>query len=173
LIAFVIFAMVGLKWDQSCNLRQAMEKEGTMSMELSCGQEPGYLMAKISGQWTAESAKQVLEAMRSEAVARSLIHILIDAREVEKPKSEMTRFDTGEYVAKVLGFPFKLAVVGKPEVYNRFGETVAVNRGACIKVFFQQEEALQWLLAGTGKPGPEDPRDIAPDPVETHAASAR
>lgn len=57
----------------------------------------------------------------------------------------MDRFLIGEYLASVLR-GIKMAIVYKKIYANKFFEDTAVNRGASIKVFPDQETALQWLM---------------------------
>ena len=117
-----------------------------MSIELSYQQEVNYLLVKMSGQWTEENMRQALEAIRDEATKRSQTRLLVDAREIPRPETEMTRAFSGEHWARILGPPFKSAVLVKPEVYNKFMESVAVSRGAIGRGFFEKEVALEWLL---------------------------
>ena len=124
-----------------------------MSIELSYRQEPSYLFVELSGTWTTDDAKRAIEAIRSEADKRGLTRLLIDCRKFSKPDTEMTRFFTGEHIALIWGHPFKSVGVVRPEIYNGFAETVAINRGANVKAFFEEEEALEWLLEDSKKPG--------------------
>jgi hypothetical protein len=137
-----------------------------MSLKLSYHQEQDYLIVKIAGRWTTENAKQAFEASRDETTKRGLTRILIDVMEISKPGTEMTRFDTGVYFAKILGFPYKSAILVSPEVYNGFAETVALNRCAQLKAFFEPEGALAWLL-GVSNESEAATLDSAPDPKES------
>ena len=58
----------------------------------------------------------------------------------------MTRFFTGEHIAKHWGHPFRVAGLWTKEFYTRFAENVAVNRFADIQIFLEKEKALEWLL---------------------------
>ncbi|NOZ60195.1 MAG: STAS/SEC14 domain-containing protein [Calditrichaeota bacterium] len=117
-----------------------------MKIEIHYFEKPDYLSVKVSGQWTTENAKKLFELMRDEADKHGLTLLFLDARGLSQPDTEMTRFFSGEYFAKVLPFPFKTAIVTNPEIYNKFGETVALNRCAQIAVFFKKEEARKWLI---------------------------
>ena len=128
-----------------------------MSIGLSYRQEPSFLFVELSGTWTTDDAKRAIEAIRGEADKRSLKRLLIDCRKFSKPDSEMTRFFTGEHIALIWARPFKSVGVLRPEIYNGFAETVALNRGANVKAFFEEEEALEWLLKDSKKPGAGDP----------------
>lgn len=117
-----------------------------MSIEVQFLEGPGYLIVEVSGQWTTDEAKQQIEAIRGEANNRSLTRLFVDVRNLSQPGREITRFFTGEHIAKMWCPPFKTAVLTKPEMYTNYAEAVALNRYAIIAVFFEEEEALGWLL---------------------------
>jgi len=119
-----------------------------MSIEVSFQRETNYLFVKARGEWTEENMREAMEAIRNEATKEGLTHLLLDLREIPRPDNEMTRYFTGEHCARILCPPFKSAVLAMPEVYNKFAESVAVGRGAIVKVFFEKEGALEWLLGG-------------------------
>jgi hypothetical protein len=118
-----------------------------MSITLSYRQELNYLLVEANGQWTTESVREAIEAVHSEATRRGEMRLLLDGREISKPPDEMTRFYSADRWAMAFKFPFRVAFVTRPEIYNGFGVTVAVNRGATVEVFFEKERALEWLLA--------------------------
>ena len=118
-----------------------------MTLQTTFDEGPGYLIAEVKGPWDQEEAEKIIDAIRDEAIKRNQTRILIDTRGLTTPKSSMTEFFTGEYVAKVLGYPFKLASLATREIYgDGFAETVALNRGASVLTFFDKDEALEWLL---------------------------
>jgi hypothetical protein len=118
-----------------------------MTLKTTFDEGPGYLIAEVRGQWDKEDAEKIIDAIRDEAIKRSQTRILIDTRGLMLPRSGMTYFFTGEYIAKVLGHPFKLASLATRELHgNGFAENVALNRGANVLTFFEKDEALEWLL---------------------------
>jgi hypothetical protein len=40
----------------------------------------------------------------------------------------------------------KVAILVPSKIYTGFAETVAKNRGVFLDIFFEQSEALEWLL---------------------------
>ena len=72
--------------------------------------------------------------------------ILFDLRRWDSPASQMVRYDSGLHVAQLLNLPYRIAALANKEVVNYFGETVAVNRGANLRVFTDEASALAWLL---------------------------
>ena len=129
-----------------------------MSIALSFREGPGCLVVEASGEWTTDDAIQAVETIRAEADRRGLTRLLVDIRQLSEPHSEMTRYFTGEHLAKAWPYPFRTAVVMKPEIYNRFGENTARNRGAQVSIFFEEEAALDWLSKEDPKPNPSDVR---------------
>ena len=117
-----------------------------MALDVRYHNETGYLAVEVSGLWEQNDAEQAIEAIRDEADKREQTRLFLDLRNFTPPKSRMTRFFTGEHIAKHWGRPFRVAGLWTPEFYDGFAETVAVNRSATIKVFIEKEKALEWLL---------------------------
>jgi hypothetical protein len=88
-----------------------------------------------------------MTAVRDEARQAGLMRILVDALEIAPPSHEFDRFWFGSAVAEF--FPareFKVALLFRPELINKFGEDTAVNRGARFLVIGAEELALEWLM---------------------------
>ena len=119
-----------------------------MPMEVHYKEGVGYLIVTVCGQWELGKAKQEMEALRDEANKRGHTRILVDVREMSPQKSDLTRYYTGEYIAKILPYPFRVAAIDSPEFINRFVENVAVNRGAFFAAFSQEKDAIEWLMKG-------------------------
>jgi hypothetical protein len=126
-----------------------------MSMMLKISAELGLLRASITGNFSlAEAKKTFIEIL--EAVGRNKVEkVLVDGRGITGNPNTMERFDYGEFIAETLGrftvygvsrstrFAYVLEEpVRDPE---RFGETVAVNRGMDVRTFYNDEDALAWL----------------------------
>jgi hypothetical protein len=116
-----------------------------MSVQLSFRAEQDYLFVIGTGRWTTRDAQEAIDSIYVELERRKFTRLLVDVRELSKPDHEMTRFFTGDHWANVFGEPFKAAFIMLPDVYNGFGETVAVNRGAALKVFLNEVSAVEWL----------------------------
>ncbi len=108
--------------------------------------KPDHLYVKISGEWTTENAVQMIYEIKEEADRQNTKLLLVDSSGLSVPENEMIRFYTGEKVAEVFGFRYKIAAVSVPHKVNQYAETVAVNRMARFKVFFGETEARNWLL---------------------------
>lgn len=106
----------------------------------------GYLVVKVPAPWTIQTAQQVIDETRREAERQSIARVLFDLTQWAKPDTEFTRFRSGEYLAKVLPPPFKIAAYGNANAITKFGENTAVNRGAWFRVFPDEEAAIRWLV---------------------------
>lgn len=107
------------------------------------------------GEFSLEEAKRTfLELL--EAVARHQVKkVLFDGRRLTGDPDTLERFYYGKFAADaVLQFKDRgvspatqFAYVLKEPVLDpqRFGETVAVNRGMLVKTFDNLEDALGWL----------------------------
>ncbi|MBX3703479.1 MAG: hypothetical protein KF822_06885 [Steroidobacteraceae bacterium] len=78
---------------------------------------------------------------------------LIDVRQVAGPAPTMSeRYDQAVKVAQLqssVSPRIRLALLGHEPIVHpqRFGEIVATNRGALLRVFTDEALALEWLLA--------------------------
>jgi hypothetical protein len=75
-----------------------------------------------------------------------LRRVLVDLTGVTGVPPDIDRFELGERLAQVFGSTHTLAIIGREESVNRLAEAVAQNRGAALRVFFTEREALTWLL---------------------------
>ena len=114
------------------------------------------------GEFSLEEAKRTfLEIL--EAVAQCNVDkVLFDGRKIVGEPATIERFYYGEFVAQAVGRfadrgvspATQFAYVLEEPVLDpqKFGETVAVNRGMFVKTFNNIEEALGWLaMASTNK----------------------
>jgi hypothetical protein len=114
-----------------------------------------YLRATVRGAFTLRAAQDTYDEAIKAAVASGHTRILIDANGVTGMPTQDERYMLGLFVAaeqrilsaKTPPVDVKVAFLGRQPLVdpNRFGETVAVNRGANVKVSEQLEEALAWL----------------------------
>jgi hypothetical protein len=119
-----------------------------MNAEVEYFEHDGYLLVRVGAPWTQNTAISAIDGAKSEAGKRGYNRIVFDLTKWVKPDMEITRFVSGEYLAKALRAPFKVAAYAAPEVINKFGENAAVNRGAIFRIFSDENAAIQWLMAG-------------------------
>ena len=126
-----------------------------MSMEFRCERVGPLLHAVVRGAFSVASAKAVYRGVLEECIARGTTVVLLDCREAEGNPTTMERFDFAEFAAleTVAAVDVgktvmpRIALVGNTPLVDarRFGETVALNRGAWMKVTTDYQEALRWL----------------------------
>jgi hypothetical protein len=105
----------------------------------------GYVRFDVAGSWSLSEIFRLIDLVRKETDAAAVDRALVDLREVPGPIAEMDRFFAGQRVAAVLKNHIRLAVVARAEYINKFGENVAVNRGAQMAVMSSEEHAMTWL----------------------------
>ena len=114
-----------------------------------------YLRATVAGDYNLRAAQDVYDRAVKTAVASGHTRVLIDASAVSGAPTQDERYMLGLFVAaeqrilsaKTPPVQVQVAVFARPPFTDpsRFGETVAVNRGAKLKVSERLEEALAWL----------------------------
>ncbi len=99
-----------------------------------------------SGKWTLAGVFEFMEKTKELAVKNNKKKILVDSTSFDSPENEMIRFHTGEKMAELFRYHYKIASIAKAETITRFTEDVAVNRNVKFKVFTSQNDAIKWLL---------------------------
>lgn len=124
-------------------------------MNLEMRAEAGVLKVVATGRFTLDSAQRIFVEMLEAAASHGVAKVHLDGREVVGNPRTIERFLYSEFAAETVAAyssrglarttPF--AYVLRPPVLDpeRFGETVAVNRGMNVKVFEDPDEALRWL----------------------------
>ena len=86
----------------------------------------------------------------AEAMAETGCHkVLVDFTTAEGPVSLMERLEMAEVLAATTPRTMKLAAVVTRQQLDpqRFGETIARNKGVNMRVFLDRDRALRWLLS--------------------------
>ena len=112
-------------------------------------QDQGVFL-KVKAVGTCDNLEQLKEyvlAIHHAAQSAGLTRALVDERELCYHLSTIDSFESGSFVAEMAPLGLKIAVTcnleGKAD--TEFWETVAVNRGAEIKIFDDIESAEEWL----------------------------
>jgi hypothetical protein len=100
------------------------------------------------GDVTAEDLLVSIEAVMRIHKEQGITRVFVDATKETSLPSTFPSFDVGSKMAAAVR-TIRIAVLGNPALAEdlRFIETVALNRGATIKVFYSREAALAWLTA--------------------------
>ena len=131
-----------------------------MTLAIDFESRQHYLRARVSGEYSLRAAQDVYDEAVQTALAAGHDRILLDATAVSGAPTQDERYMLGLFVAaeqrilaaKHPAISVQVAVVGRQPLVDpeRFGETVAVNRGAKVKVSEQLDEALAWLGVRAG-----------------------
>jgi hypothetical protein len=124
----------------------ASDEESAMSIDLSFQEQSNFLLVVISGQYDPVVVRETLEAIKERATQTNAIRILIDAFDLSAPTAEFARYMAGLAFAELFPYPFRVAVLYKRELINKFAENTAVNRGASFHVCSDKDYAIRWLL---------------------------
>jgi hypothetical protein len=134
-----------------------------MSVDVAIDPRPSYLYAEVSGTFDLAAAVDAFREVLDAAARHGLDRILVDVRPLGGDMSTMERFGIAEAVAAEIArrsmFAVVMAIVGNPPMVDstRFGEDVAVNRGAKIRAVTDVDEAFQWLGLPPADPHVERP----------------
>lgn len=125
-----------------------------MNFKIDVVKWDNYLQLLFSGSYTLDKAFHAFKFAVDQAIAYNYSRILMDAFGVKGIIPRMDRYHYAEFLANyirqnALGKIHRISMTGPIPIvdHNRFGETVAVNRGVNARVFTNREEALSWVLA--------------------------
>jgi hypothetical protein len=128
--------------------------------------EGPLVYVSLAGEMNGRQAEQAYRKVLRECVAGGCSKMLIDCRALSGELTTTERYSLGKVVADENtsvasgegGRHVRVALVGSPPFIDRdrFGETVARNRGAAVKVTYDLESAYRWL-------GVEPPAAVAPE----------
>jgi hypothetical protein len=104
-----------------------------------------YLTARVIGDWTTAAVTKAIHSVVLELEKNAMSKLLFDFTDLSKPKSELTRYESGVKLSEIL-YKYKIAGFPKREKNNRLTEMVAANRGANFKMFLSEADAIQWLV---------------------------
>lgn len=120
-----------------------------MSFELQIEEMPGYLAARLIGDWAAEDIWGQFEFFVERCKLTKHDKLLIDGRGSPMTLSGLDAFFLGEKSQIFIKNRIKAVGVGKPERadLHRFAKLVAQNRGIRLRVFTDVQSAEEWLLS--------------------------
>ncbi len=126
-------------------------KDRLMGIQTEADVRDGYLYLSCSGAFSSDALLRVFEEGFTIAKGKELSAVLVDARGLGGPTpSTLQRFALAELLSDMQRKQvphIKFFLVGdEPFVdHQKFGETVALNRGASGKVFTNIDEAVNWI----------------------------
>ena len=117
-------------------------------MALSTGNvfEDGCIKCRVTGTYRSrEETFRVMDALLLAAQQHGCKCAVLNLIEAQGHTSDIDKFYLGEYAARVFGGKLKVAVVFPAKGITKFGENVAVNRGAKLAVLPTEQDAMRWL----------------------------
>lgn len=113
------------------------------------------LEVRATGEFSLDEAQRTFSEMMEAVALHKTKRVLFDGRTMTGNPQTLERFYYGEFAAATVAQrktrgasgATRFAYVLKEPVLDpeRFGETVAANRGMDVKAFDNPEEALAWL----------------------------
>ena len=126
-----------------------------MSLKTEIQPEAGYLSVTVTGKFSLKEAEQSFLDTLEAVILHKSMKVLMDGRTVTGKPATIERFFYGKfsansvkaYKSRGVSAATTFAYVLKVPVLDpqRFGETVAVNRGMHVRVFDNLEAAFDWL----------------------------
>jgi hypothetical protein len=127
-----------------------------MAMILNLFPSPGLLQVVTTGDFSLEEAERTFLEVLDAVAQHKTEKILIDGRGIRGKPETIHRFLYGEFAARaVMRYTIERRIPSAPQFAyvlpepildpQRFGETVAVNRGMWVKTFDKVDDALEWL----------------------------
>lgn len=134
---------------------RGLELRSGVSTDIRCEIKEQCLYLEVHGIYSLDAALEVFEYALEMAKQEKLRGVLIDTRKVVAVSPSVVEcYEMGKRIAQLQstrGGRVRLAVVGTEAILEvqRFGEVVALNRGALIKVSTDFEVAIAWLRQNT------------------------
>jgi hypothetical protein len=126
-----------------------------MSMKLDIQARGDLLAVDATGEFSLEKAQRTFLEMMEAVALHKTNRVFFDGRSIIGNPSTIERFYYAAFAAATAEQykrhgrcgAIRFSYVLKEPVLDpeKFGETVAVNRGMCVKAFDNPEEALAWL----------------------------
>ena len=108
-----------------------------------------YLHIEFAGEFSVEAANRTIDLMLNACAERQCARVLMDCRRMTGQMPLMGRFEVAVYAGTTIGRGPRIALLGRPEQVlpgNYFVESVARLRGVDVREFFNEENALEWLI---------------------------
>ena len=122
-----------------------------MSVSFEVHVHAGHVVLECTGTYTFESILQIFGRAFENAVREGRGAVLVDLRQLTGgPPTLLDRYRQIVLIAKLQSGPgprIRFAVVGhEPMVHpHRYGDVIAMSRGALARAFTDLDEAVAWL----------------------------
>lgn len=127
------------------NLREHVRE---VSATNYCKLEKDYLFIHMTGWFEDRAIIERVHYIRDKSREFGAKRVLVDTQDVQGRLRDFDRWYAGlEFALTMPGSP-RVAVLALAKNINKFGENVAVNRGADLLVTHDRDEAVTFLLFG-------------------------
>jgi hypothetical protein len=108
-----------------------------------------YLAANVSGPYSLQGMRELIDQIAKESAKRKLQRVLVDVSHMTGDAPTLERYEYAQYAAaRLQGDVQKCAAcAGSGQRLEPFTEVVARNRGLQLRVFRERAEAVGWLTA--------------------------
>ncbi|HEX3897096.1 MAG TPA: hypothetical protein VHW73_12875 [Rudaea sp.] len=118
----------------------------SLTCEIEVDADAGCLKMRVHGTYkTRDETFRMMDRLKKEADVNHCERALLNLVDANGYTSDIDKFYLGEYAAQSFRGKLKVAVVFPAEKITKFGENVAVNRGAQLAVLATEVEAMRWL----------------------------
>jgi dTDP-glucose pyrophosphorylase len=127
----------------------------TLAVSLRVDDHDRLLHVVYTGTFSLSEAETTFQEILAALIEHKVKRVLVDGRQVSGDPEPLERFYYGRYVADAVAQTINRTQIEVPRFAyvllepvldpNRFGETVAVNRGMRVKVFGDMRQAEWWL----------------------------
>jgi hypothetical protein len=130
---------------------------GGVTVEFRSEARADHVRAWMSGRYSHAAVLPLCERCFEAAAAAGRDALLVDARGITGREPTMVeRYEWAVRIAELQARHeprIRVALLGhEPLIHpERFGEIVASNRGAVVRAFTDEAEALEWLLGRAGR----------------------
>jgi hypothetical protein len=115
--------------------------------EITTVNEAGFLRITAVGAYGTQETRSLCDRVAADVAGYAAQRVLIDMRCVAGRVGLFEQFQIGSYAASRI--KVRAALISRPDLFDKFGETVALNRGSNGRIFFAEADALRWLLGDT------------------------
>src|SRR3954467_14642308 len=111
-----------------------------------------YLAANVSGLYSLDGMRELIDQIAEESAKRKLTRVLVDVSQMVGDAPTRDRYEYATYAAARLQSCLQkcAACAGPTQRLEPFTEVVAQNRGLELRVFRERADAESWLTADTG-----------------------
>jgi hypothetical protein len=131
-----------------------------MPFKTTIKRQPGYVQVEVAGPNGIKDFVDLIATVGQETLYWSDRKVIVDLREVVGELTSTEQVFLGELVAQDLAHIQRLASIVAPGQLTRNSENAAQERGAPLRVFDSESDAVAWITADTVQPA-DVPRSVA------------